>query len=217
VRDEHNEQSHNSMNATRYQVLGEYIVRIDPTTESIRLKCAKQNKHVKKRGLDSRLVEVIKRVARESGTETIIGYTRATIYENNGHVTKYNAHPFYHGAEWYDWTYVCYHIKGNDGESEFQYYPSKILGFIRSKTGEVQAVVQCSEKPLPWSQLEQKFVCKFDLCSSFGKEQIVPILSLSDPLCVVKDFGGSEDKYMLILPKGLWSEYYARFVKKVNG
>ena len=132
-------------------------------------------------------------------------------------MTKYNAHPYYHGAEWYDWTYVCYHIEGRDGESEFQYYPSKILGFIRSKTGEVQAVVQCSEKPLPWLQLEQKFVCKFDLCSSVGKEQIVPISSLSDPLCVVKDFGGSEDKYMLVLPKGLWSEYYARFVKKVNG
>ncbi len=143
ARDENNEQNDNPIYEMRYQVLGEYIVHIDPTTESIRLKCAKQNVHVKKRGLDSRLVEVIKRVARESGTETIIGYTRATVYENDGRVTKYNAHPFYHGAEWYDWTYVCYHIEGNNGESEFQYYPSKILGFIRSKTDEVEAVVQC--------------------------------------------------------------------------
>ena len=55
---------------------------------------------------------------------------------------------------------------------------------------------------LPWSVLESKFVCSFELCSDKGKEQIVPLSSLSDPLCVV-------------LPKGQWSEYYARFVMKL--
>lgn len=100
--------------------------------------------------------------------------------------------------------------------TEFEYYPSKILGFIRRNDGEVQAIVQCLDKPLPWSVLESKFVCSFELCLDKGKEQIVPLSSLSDPLCVVKDYGAKDNKYMLILPKGQWSDYYARFVKKVN-
>ena len=216
ARDEQNEQSTRNMNETAYAVVGEYIVHIHPTNETIKVKCTKKNKHIKKRGLDSTLVEVIKRYAREQGRNQIIGYTRATIYDSDGEVHKYNAHPFYHGAEWYDWTYVCYSIDGEDGMTEFEYYPSKILGFIRRNDGEVQAVVQCSDKPLPWSVLESKFVCSFELCLDKGKEQIVPLSSLSDPLCVVKDYGAKDNKYMLILPKGQWSDYYARFVKEVN-
>ena len=111
AREEQNEQSTRNMNETAYSVVGEYIVHIHPTNEMIKVKCTKKNKHIEKRGLDSTLVEVIKRYAREQGRNQIIGYTRATIYDSDGEVHKYNAHPFYHGAEWYDWTYVCYSIE----------------------------------------------------------------------------------------------------------
>ena len=65
--------------------------------------------------------------------------------------------------------------------------------------------------------LEQKFICSFELCLEHGEEQIVPMSSLSDPLCVAKDYGANENKYLLVLLKGQWSEYFARFVTRVNG
>jgi hypothetical protein len=57
-----------------------------------------------------------------------------------------------------------------------------------------------SKRPIQWSVLEEKFVCSFDLCSDNGQEQIVPMSSLSAPLCVVKDYGADADKYLSVLP-----------------
>ena len=195
--------------------MGKYTVDILPN-QTIRLKCAKKNKEVEKSGLDERLVSVMKRIAGTGAGTTIVGYTRAIVYDDDGEPTKYYAHPMYHGAEWYDWAYVVYNMTNSDGTSRFEYYPSKIIGFIRHEN-EVQAVVQCSVRPILWSVLEDQFVCSFELCSEEGHEQIVPMSSLSDPLCVVKDYGADADNYLLILPKREWSEYFARFVKKING
>jgi hypothetical protein len=40
-----------------------------------------------------------------------------------------------------------------------EYYPSKILGFIKM-SGSTEAVIQCSEKPLIWSDVENNFMVK---------------------------------------------------------
>ena len=97
-----------------------------------------------------------------------------------------------------------------------QYFPSKILGFIRDDDDEVHAVIQCAVNPLPWEEVEEKFIAKFELCSTVGKEYIVPLSSLSHPICVVPDYGSPlSNMYMLILPKGQWSEYFARQVNKL--
>ena len=197
-----------------YEVMGKYTVDILPN-QSIRLKCAKKNKEIEKAGLDETLVSVMKRLSAGGAGNRFVGYTRAIVYDSDGEPTKYNAHPMYHGAEWYDWAYVMYDMQNSDGTPRLEYYPSKIIGFIRHNN-EVQAVVQCSKRPIPWSSLEEKFICSFDLCSDAGQEQIVPMSSLSDPLCIVKDYGGDADKYLLILPKREWSGYFARFVKKIN-
>lgn len=111
----------------------------------------------------------------------------------------------------------CRMVRLSQHTTQLQYYPSKIPGFIRHEN-EVRAVVQCSVRPIPWSMLEQKFICSFELCSEHGEEQIVPMSSRrSDPLCVVKDYGATKNKYLLVLLKGQWSEYFARFVTRVNG
>lgn len=137
------------------------------------------------------------------------------MFDDDGEATNYNAHPFYHGAPWYDWSYVCYNILNRDGTSRIEYYPSKILGLIKYEN-EVQAVIQCSVKAIAWTMVEQSFVCPFELCSDVGKEQIVPLLSLTDPVfVVVKDYGANDNKYMLILPKRQLSGYFARFVSTV--
>ncbi len=42
------------------------------------------------------------------------------------------------------------------------YYPSKLLGFIKM-SGSTEAVIQCSEKPLTWSDVENKFMVKIKI------------------------------------------------------
>ena len=39
------------------------------------------------------------------------------------------------------------------------YYPSKILGFIKM-SGTPEAVIQCSEKPLIWTDVQNIFFCE---------------------------------------------------------
>ena len=215
VRDETISQHDEAKRRSPYELMGKYTVEILPN-RSIRLRCAKRNKEVEKAGLDETLVSVIKRLAAGGAGTQFVGYTRAVVYDDDDEPIKYNAHPMYHGAEWYDWAYVMYDMRNSDGMSRLEYYPSKIIGFIRVNN-EVQAVVQCSKRPIPWSALEEKFICSFDLCSDSGQEQIVPISSLTYPLCVVHDYGANADKYLLVLPKREWSGYFSRYVKRING
>ena len=42
------------------------------------------------------------------------------------------------------------------------YYPSKILGFIK-KSGSTEVIIQCSEKPLIWSDVEKHFMVKIKI------------------------------------------------------
>ncbi len=71
-----------------------------------------------------------------------------------------------------------------------KYYPSKILGFITiSKTTE--AVIQFSEQPLIWSDLENKFFVKTIIGTDLDVSYVtVPISALVHPLCVIPDDGG---------------------------
>jgi hypothetical protein len=67
----------------------------------------------------------------------------------------YYGHPYFKGRIWYDWAYVHFEeFDINTDETTENYYPSKILGFIQFEN-EVKVVIQCSEKPLVWSELEQ--------------------------------------------------------------
>ena len=50
-----------------------------------------------------------------------------------------------------------------------------------------------------------------------GKEEIVPLSLLVHPTCVVPNFGlENKNEYMMVQPKGQWSEYFARFVQNGN-
>jgi hypothetical protein len=121
----------------------------------------------------------------------IFGYTRAIVFGSDGESASYNAHPFYHGGPWYDWAYVHYKI-GEENDSTKEYYPSKILGFIRDDD-EVKAVIQCSKEAVPWMELEENFIAPFELNTSTGGEEIVPMSSLCHPICVVPDYGAWTD------------------------
>jgi len=88
------------------------------------------------------------------------------------------------------------------------YYPSKILGFIKM-SGSPEAVIQCSEKPLIWSDVENKFFVKTIIGTDMDVSYVtVPITALVHPLCVIPDVGGDLMSYIIILPKHNWSRYF---------
>jgi hypothetical protein len=109
---------------------------------------------------------------------------------------------------WYDWAYVHFEEINTSGDAVEDYYILKILGFIII-SGTTEAVIQCSEKPLIWSNLANKFFVKTingtDMDVSFVT---VPISALVHPVCVIPDSGGYQTSYIIVLPKQNWSRYF---------
>jgi hypothetical protein len=123
-------------------------------------------------------------------------------------MSLFYAHPNLLGLQWYDWAYVHFQITLSNGNEQFAYYPSLILGFINVEK-EVQAVVQCAVNPVEWSTIQTNLIVKFQLSDHFDELYvIVPTSSIIHPLCVIKDYGGNSCTYMVILPKKNWSDYF---------
>ena len=139
----------------------------------------------------------------EATHQLVTGDTRASVMAPDGEIINYNAHPFLLGTPWYDWSYVYYEVEGADGTSNPLFYPSKILGFVEMDN-KLNAVVLCSVESIPWSEVEENFVVRFRLCADEGDKQIVPLLALSHPLCVIPDYGAKKDEnaYLMVFPKG---------------
>ena len=188
---------------------GKYVVQIFPDGRNV---VKSDNKQLTDVGIDENVLRVFRREAMQHDDwdgftpVTITGYTHANVVGNDGECISYNAHPCYHGAPWYDWAHVHYAVEQADGEVEQQYYPSKVLGFMTTSNG-VEAIIQYSVEEVTWEQLEDDFVVPFHLCIERDKEDVVPLSSLCNPICVVPDYGNREEsnKYLMILPKGHWS------------
>ena len=212
----HNENMMYSENSTReYNVSGRYYVTILPDGSH---KLKSDSKQLTTSGIDDNLLAVYRRLVMNNeewdgeAPCTLTGYTHAIVNGDDGESIKYNAHPCYHGAAWYDWAYVQYDI---DGEQMF--YPSRVLGFTKLGDGSINAIIQYSMEDVTWDRLQKDFVVPFRLCTEASKENIVPLTSLCHPICVVPNFGAENlDDYLLILPKGEWSQYFTRFIHKTN-
>ncbi len=87
---------------------------------------------------------------------------------------------------------------------------NRILGFInRDRSADHTAIVQCTERPLDWSQLEKNFLMKVALGVDDEINVVsVPITSLVHPLCVIPDYGGDGNSYVVVLPRRNWSRYF---------
>jgi hypothetical protein len=90
---------------------------------------------------------------------TIEGFTRATTSSKDGNKAIFYAHPYFQGRKWYDWVYVHFEEITVSGESVEKYYPSKILGHIKM-SGTPEAIIQYSEKPLVWTDVQNIFFVK---------------------------------------------------------
>ena len=81
-----------------------------------------------------------------------------------------------------------------------QTYPGLILGFIQVEA-KYGVDVQSSNNPISMEKMTQEFICKFNLPSN-TPTSVVEIDSISNPLCVFKNYGGSESEYFVRYLKG---------------
>jgi hypothetical protein len=116
-----------------------------------------------------------------------------------------------------DWAYVHFEEQGNNGQMVETFYPAKILEFIKFE-GKTEAVVQCTERQLLWSNLQKNFVQKVTLGTDTNISTVtVPLLSLIHPLCVIPDYGGATTSYIVVLPRRNWTQYFGdRIVNERN-
>ena len=88
------------------------------------------------------------------------------------------------------------------------YYPSKIRGFV-TINGTTDAVIQCSEQALIWSELEKEMFMKTILGTDMNVSYVsVPLSALVHPLCVIPDYGAHRTHYIIVLPRRNWSRYF---------
>ncbi len=82
----------------------------------------------------------------------VTGYTReAIIMDDSSKIILY-AHQCFQGNSRYDWAYVHFQVVSLDGIEVENYYPSRLLGFITLQ-GITEAMIQCAEKLLLWSDV----------------------------------------------------------------
>ncbi len=103
---------------------------------------------------------------------------------------------------WYDWCLVKW-VKNDEQQNT---YPGKILGFFSIKSS-VYAAIQSSSDPITMEQLTENFICKFVL-EDDQQTVVVKIETISNALCVFKNYGGPSNSYFCVLPKRKWGSYF---------
>ena len=149
----------------------------------------------------------------------VAGYTILAMNDAETR-TIYYAHPCFKGQEWYDWAYIQYWEWDRNDDAVERYYPSKLLGFLSIGNETVKVAIRTSTTSVPWSKVQKEFFSGIRLGSEFKTYyQYAPITSIVHPLCVIPDYGGDEDAYMVVLPKRNWSRYFGDriVVKKKRG
>ncbi len=68
---------------------------------------------------------------------------------------------------------------------------------------------------MEWNELEEKLFVPFNLSTSAGDEQLVPLSSLLEQICVVPNYG-QDDSYLMVLPKRQWSKYFTSLIREKN-
>ncbi len=57
--------------------------------------------------------------------------------------------------------------------------------------------------------MEQNFFCKITLGHTFEVSVVtVPLFALVHPLCVISDYGGDKNSFIVVLPKSNWNRFF---------
>ena len=123
------------------------------------------------------------------GTVTTSGFTSCKMnIEQREEIFRCTS-KFAQDGEWYDWCLIEWEIT----TGIFETYPGLILGFIEMG-GKELVVIQSSNNPISIEMMTVEFICKFT--------------SISNPLCVFKNYGGSKSEYLCALPQRYWSRFF---------
>ncbi len=148
------------------------------------------------------------------GEITVTRHTKATITMNDGNKIILYAHPCFQRNPRYDWAYVHFQEISVDGIEVENHYPSCLIGFIELDGGITEAVIQCTEKSLLWSEIETDFFSTVKLDTSVDISIVtVPISALVHPLCVFLESFTSKERFVVVLPKQNWSRYFGSKIK----
>jgi len=130
-----------------------------------------------------------------------------TEYKRNG--TTYRAHPNYNSSgEWYDWAMIRFETddeESNDQNSvipgyyENDLYPGKILCFLKSQEGSIEAIVHCCMASDHKGEgiLVERWEKEFE----YDGRKLVPLLrcvsvdTFEEPCFVVEDKPGLMEEY----------------------
>jgi hypothetical protein len=135
------------------------------------------------------------------GEITVTGYTRATITMKDGTKIILYAHPCWQSHPCYNWAYVHFQEISADGIEVENHYPSCIIGFIRLDGGITEAMIQCTEKPLLWSEIETNFFSTVKLDTSVDISIVTVLMStLVHSLCVLPETFTSKERFVVVLP-----------------
>jgi hypothetical protein len=135
---------------------------------------------------------------------SIVGYTACKMrVDERDEIFRCN-YNYSRDGQWYDW---CL-IEWVDSNNSSQTYPGLILGFIQVNMKNY-AVVQSTNDVINMEKLTKEFVCKFSLQPN-TPTSVVDIETISNPLLVFKNYGGSMSEYFCILPQRKWGRYFGK-------
>ena len=175
----------------------------------------------------AKLVRTVAKFIRNTGHDgyfVVEGFTCAKL-ELEGREEIFRAASSYKGNPWLDWCMVEYEQDGvDDDSSNSVLFPAQILGFIRIKTKEITtpftddkeqmyAVLLTAIEPLSWETLENEFVTKVELGRGHEFFEVIPIESITHPLLVFENLGGSMLEHFVVLPRRKWTRFFSN---KIN-
>jgi hypothetical protein len=124
---------------------------------------------------------------------SIVGYTSCKLHIDKREGIFRCTSKYSRDGQWYDWCLV----EWGDSRNMSQSYPGLILGFIQVGM-KYCAVIQSSNDPMSMEKMTQDYNWKFKLPSN-TPTSVVEIESISNPLCVFKNYGGSKTEYFCAL------------------
>jgi hypothetical protein len=122
---------------------------------------------------------------------------------------------FMDDGHWYDWCLVEWEESGL-----YSTFPGRILGFFNlDHSGSCENLMECihvvvesSCTPVSMDDLSESFIKKFKMPTDdkLGDyTYLVPLSTISHPLCVFKNYGGQFNEFFCVLPQRKWGAFFS--------
>jgi hypothetical protein len=146
---------------------------------------------------------------------SVTGYTACKLLVDGRQEILRAISSFMDDGHWYDWCLVQWEVNG-----VHKTFPGRILGFFNlDHSGSCQNLMECihvvvesSCDAVSMDTLSQSFVKKFKMPTNdkLGEyTYLVPISTISNPLCVYKNYGGRDHEFFCVLPQRKWSGFFS--------